>query len=85
MTVASLLLCVAGMALTVVEAPCSKVGAYLLLLALLLGAQAACAYLVRAFLARPVRSFVAFLAVTLVCAIEYFVYYTFTPLLCRGA
>ena len=84
MLVASLLACVAGMALTVAEAPCSRIGAYLLLFALALGVQEAAAHLVRAFLVHPFRSFIAFVGVVLVCGIEYFVHYTFTPLLCRG-
>ena len=81
---ASLLTCVAGVAWTVAEAPCSKVGASLLLSAVALGALSACALLVRAFLAHPIRSALAFVAVVAVCGAEYFVSYTFAQLLCRG-
>ena len=82
--IASLLACVGGVVWTITEAPCSRIGAYLLLFAVALAAQSALAHLVRAFLAHPIRAVIAFLLVALVCAIEYFVSYTFTPLLCRG-
>lgn len=82
--VASLLACVAGAAWTVAEAPCSKVGANLLLAAVGLGVACAGALFVRAFLAHPVRSILACIAVCLLCGVEYFVSFTLTPLLCRG-
>ena len=82
--VASLLACVAGAAWTVAEAPCSKVGANLLLAAVGLGVAGAGALFVRAFLAHPVRSILACIAVCLLCGVEYFVSFTLTPLLCRG-
>ena len=82
--IASLVACIGGLAWTVAEAPCSRIGAYLLLFAVALAAQAAIAHLVRAFLEHPIRCVIAFLLVALVCGIEYFVSYTFTPLLCRG-
>ena len=82
--VASLLACVAGVAWTVAEAPCSKVGAGLLLAAVGLGMLSAGALFVRAFLAHPIRSILACVAICLLCGVEYFVSYTFTPLLCRG-
>jgi hypothetical protein len=82
--VASLLACVAGVAWTVAEAPCSKVGATLLLAAVVLGAFSAGALFVRAFLAHPIRSILACIAVGVLCGAEYFISYTFTPLLCRG-
>jgi hypothetical protein len=81
---ASLSACVGGVAWTVAEAPCSKVGAYLLLSAVALGALSACALFVRAFLIHPIRSVAAFVAVVALCGAEYFVSYTFTSLLCRG-
>ncbi len=81
---ASLLACVAGLAWTVAAAPCSRVGANLLVAAVGLGVISAAALLVRAFMAKPVRSVLALLAVVLVCGLEYFVSYTFTPLLCHG-
>jgi len=82
--IGSLLACIAGAAWTVVEAPCSRIGAALLLAAVWLGALSAAALFVRAFLAHPVRSILACIAISLVCGLEYFVSYTFTPLLCRG-
>jgi len=82
--VASLSACVAGAAWTVAEAPCSKVGATLLVAAVGLGAVSAGASFVRAFLAHPVRSILACIAVCLLCGVEYFVSWTLTPLLCRG-
>jgi len=82
--VTSLLVCVGGVAWTVAEAPCSKVGANLLIAAVVLGVCSAGALFVRAFLAHPVRSILICIAIGLVCGAEYFVSYTFTPLLCRG-
>ena len=82
--IASLLACIAGAAWTIAEAPCSKFGAALLLAAVWLGVLSAVARLVRAFLAHPVRSILACIAIALVCGLEYFVSYTFTPLLCQG-
>jgi len=82
--IASLLACIAGAAWTIAEAPCSKFGAALLLAAVWLGALSAVARFVRAFLAHPVRSILACIAIGLVCGLEYFVSYTFTPLLCQG-
>jgi hypothetical protein len=82
--VASLLACITGAGWTIAEAPCSKIGATLLIAAVWLGVFSAGALFVRAFLAHPVRSILACIAVGLVCGIEYFVSYTFTPLLCRG-
>ena len=82
--VASLLTCVGGLAWTVAAAPCSRVGAALLIAAVALGVLAALALLVRAFLFHPVRSVLALLLILLICAVEYFVSYTFTPLLCHG-
>jgi len=82
--VTSLLACVAGAAWTVAEAPCSKVGAILLLAAVWLAAFSAGALFARAFLAHPIRSVLACIAICLLCGVEYFVSYTLTPLLCRG-
>ena len=82
--VASLLACIIGVAWTIAEAPCSKVGAVLLLAAVGLGVLSAVALLVRAFLVHPIRSIAALLVVVVVCGVEYFVSFTFTPLLCRG-
>src|SRR5678816_4272355 len=82
--ITSLLACVAGAAWTVAEAPCSKVGATLLLGAVVLGVFSAGTLFVRAFLAHPIRSILACIAICLLCAIEYFISYTLTPLLCRG-
>jgi hypothetical protein len=82
--IASLLACITGAAWTIAEAPCSRIGAALLLAAVWLGVFSASALFVRAFLAHPVRSILACLAIALVCGLEYFVSYTFTPLLCRG-
>ena len=82
--IASLSACVGGLAWTIAEAPCSKAGAVLLVAAVGLGALSAGALFVRAFLAHPVRSMLACIAVGLVCGLEYFVSFTFTPLLCRG-
>ena len=82
--VASLFACVAGAAWTVAEAPCSKVGANLLLAAIGLGVSSAATRFVRAFLAHPLKSILACIALCLLCGVEYFVSYTFTPLLCRG-
>ena len=81
---ASLLVFVAGVVWTVTEAPCSRLGAYLLLAGLGLGVLAACALLARAFLEHPIRSILAALLVIAICAVEYFVSYTFTLMLCRG-
>ncbi|HET7777331.1 MAG TPA: hypothetical protein VFL07_02150 [Rudaea sp.] len=55
-----------------------------MLAAVWLGVLSAGALLVRAFLVHPVRSILACIAISLVCGLEYFVSYTFTPLLCRG-
>ena len=82
--IASLLACITGAAWTIAEAPCSKFGAALLLAAVWLGVLSAVARFVRAFLAHPVRSILACIAIGLVCGLEYFVSYTFTPLLCQG-
>lgn len=83
--VASLLACVTGIAWTIAEAPCSKVGATLLLAAVGLGVFSTAALFVRAFLAHPVRSILACICLGLLCGAEYFISYTFTPLLCRGS
>jgi hypothetical protein len=82
--IASLSACVAGAAWSVAEAPCSKVGANLLLAAVVLGVSSAGALFVRAFMAHPIRSILACIAIGLICGAEYFVSYTFTPLLCGG-
>ena len=82
--IASLLACITGAAWTVAEAPCSRIGAALLVAAVWLGVFSAGALFVRAFLAHPVRSILGCIAVGLICGIEYFVSVTFTPLLCRG-
>lgn len=82
--VASLLTCVGGLAWTVAAAPCSRVGANLLVSAFGLGVLSAAALLARAFLAHPVRSALGVLLITLICSLEYFVNFTFTPLLCHG-
>ena len=81
---ASLLACVAGLAWSVAAAPCSKVGAVLLVGAFALGVLAAAALIVRAFFTHPVRSILMVFPIILICALEYFVNYTFTPLLCHG-
>ena len=81
---ASLSACIGGVAWTIAEAPCSKVGAYILLAAIAMGALSACALLVRAFLFHPIRSVLGFVMVAAICGVEYFVSYTFTGLLCRG-
>src|SRR5512146_1198198 len=70
--IASLLACIAGVAWSVAEAPCSKVGATLLLAAVGLGVLSAAALFVRAFLAHPIRSILACTAVGLLCGAEYF-------------
>lgn len=82
--VASLLVFVAGFAWTVAAAPCSTIGSYLLRAGIAVGLLGALALLVRAFIAHPFRSAVAAILVLAICALEFFVSYTFTPLLCRG-